>query len=1043
MTTGVETVTYSTPGYGVLSGASSSSAGRAQIDLPINGITVSDAAYGAVDDGLSGWFTASWTISQPNLTLLTSAISTTVTNNGSYNNGTVATVWFPGLVGQTGTTPSQEWVNKPIAVAGAGMNGGTLVAIVVGFYNDKNNGGNATLLLDRPAPTTFSAVAANVLCPCFTRTEDGSGYPTAVGKSIWINNSGDTSAGTSNIIMFTPISTTISAVVSPFTATLAVNITAATQTAQISRVVWGTDNKTAIVAAGTAAVNTNRRSLFFPGFTTPYSTGLYCIFNWLPNTTFGPTAAQYNATVAAGTVNWLTSGKEVRTFVCSDPGYNPGYPYMTDFEGPKITGIPWNAPAHPILSQTITGTVHLPRCNTLNTITCVVTGDSWGVPNPSGTGGNDHYSLLCAQIQRQNPGKTIRFINRAISAQTWYHLNGVASIKPSWYSPAGNTWLSFIQADNPDLVVIYMTGNNDANSGMWTHRNDIQSVINKIRAFTSVNGLPPDILMVAGTVKSAEAFNNNPEGGQWQHEHYCAFLRAFARAQGIGYLDFLDYSMLTVDGWSTGRNILRHVPPLASGTATASSPYVIPIQCRDWFAVIALGITYTGQLFWTTAGKLSITLSNKPDNRLWIQPDGSNNLNVCAVAWGMPVTTTCSITSGAAALTTSGQTSLAVSSTVLNGFAPSYVLGNASNSWVSGIVGSCIMAPGVLYSGNDFRTYGMAYTNGANVFGADGCGTASATTTLRYGGQMFMASDATAKADIIVAGAGATTHMLTGANSLVTKVNTYTDYQNVGLLANASNTLAASAQTVFLGSITVAPTYHQAVSAGNDAGTRPVLTIQVRDNHVRLGYLLGGTSLTDVRSALQKNEIVWWEGEVERFGGPYAPKIFADASVTVQVLDLWIGERDLYLPQATNREVWGGNDPQVSDKYGGDTSHYSQLGISRVVGDLMLAQSFATGTTYANNFGTNTPIAGFSYTIPANQSLTKFTPAGVLATGTVTLPSVFPQGGRLEIFSSQTITALTVSAPTGYTIDGTAATTISGGSTIAYRLNGTVFTRVL
>ena len=282
------------------------------------------------------------------------------------------------------------------------MNGGTLVAIVVGFYNDKNNGGNATLLLDRPAPTTFSAVAANVLCPCFTRTEDGSGYPTAVGKSIWINNSGNTSAGTSNIIMFTPISTTISAVVSPFTATLAVNITAATQTAQISRVVWGTDNKTAIVAAGTAAVNTNRRSLFFPGFTTPYSTGLYCIFNWLPNNTFGPTAAQYNATVAAGTVNWLTSGKEVRTFVCSDPGYNPGYSYMTDFEGPKITGIPWNAPAHPILSQTITGTVHLPRCNTLNTITCVVTGDSWGVPNPSG--GGETITIRCCA--RKSSAKT-------------------------------------------------------------------------------------------------------------------------------------------------------------------------------------------------------------------------------------------------------------------------------------------------------------------------------------------------------------------------------------------------------------------------------------------------------------------------------------------------------------------------------------------------------------------------------------------------------------------------------------------------------------
>ena len=66
----------------------------------------------------------------------------------------------------------------------------------------------------------------------------------------------------------------------------------------------------------------------------------------------------------------------------------------------------------------------------------------------------------------------------------------------------------------------------------------------------------------------------------------------------------------------------------------------------------------------------------------------------------------------------------------------------------------------------------------------------------------------------------------------------------------------------------------------------------------------------------------------------------------------------------------------------------------------------------------------------------------MLATGTVTLPRNVPQGSRVQIMSTQTITALTIAAPSGYTLAGTAVTALAANATVAWILNGTVFYRV-
>jgi hypothetical protein len=66
------------------------------------------------------------------------------------------------------------------------------------------------------------------------------------------------------------------------------------------------------------------------------------------------------------------------------------------------------------------------------------------------------------------------------------------------------------------------------------------------------------------------------------------------------------------------------------------------------------------------------------------------------------------------------------------------------------------------------------------------------------------------------------------------------------------------------------------------------------------------------------------------------------------------------------------------------------------------------------------PLTAFTITIPAHTSLMMINPAGTLATGTFTMEANPSDGQRACLVSTQTQTAITISAPTGQTIGGLA-----------------------
>lgn len=85
------------------------------------------------------------------------------------------------------------------------------------------------------------------------------------------------------------------------------------------------------------------------------------------------------------------------------------------------------------------------------------------------------------------------------------------------------------------------------------------------------------------------------------------------------------------------------------------------------------------------------------------------------------------------------------------------------------------------------------------------------------------------------------------------------------------------------------------------------------------------------------------------------------------------------------------------------------------------------------------PSTGFSITVGNRTNVLTLNPAGVLATGAITMPASPVDGMPVEVSTTQTVTSLTVSPNTGQTINN-APTTLLAGSGFKYFYNKTAAT---
>lgn len=907
-----------------------------------------ESMHRVMDDGLRAYCSASWNQGSHLFSMFSASGSLRFSPTTAFDGSPAIAAHFTSAPASA-TGPNPEWIGKPIGLVLADTQIPPILTRVIDFYYDPQNRFTPTFVIEGPVPEGLDGSECRIACPCFT--------PADIGKRIWISDATHPSAGHGNPVAIMPFRSTIVRAEAPFAVEVADPITATSRTDQPgSLVVWGTDNSPGVRRAGKRATATGLTTITFGRSGRPHATGLACLFDWVPN--HGPASVEEVAGSAAmAALQWVSVDCEL--LILSACGAR-GNEYSGGFQDTAFrkTAVSWNAPAQPPPAKGIVARQHFPRCATLNEIVVVVTGDSWAVTNSGGHAGNDHAAPIIEELIRQNPAKRIQVLNRAIGGSSWAWLNGrrqPSGPLPDWYSDPNGEWLQYIetvtladgQERTPDLVLILMTGNNDSAPGGAIHRNDIASVIAKVRRWPAVNGLPPDVAMMCGGTKDVELFT--PGGGleAYYHaaEYVTGFLRSFARCNRIGLFDLGTTIALSTDGWAPEHLTLRQVPPLLLGEAGPTTPYSARYLCRDFYVAIRLGDeSESGEAFWARTGGLSISLSQKCDNRLWLGPDTRGHLQVCAVSWGMPVPTSYAIDAASRQLTTFEHETVALPGKPLRVAAPGFGIWS-DGKFRNDMVGKCLLIPAIGFQDADYRTTIQSITNDQNVFACDGNASATPARMFHVGGQMFMASDASAGVDILVGGAGRDNHLLTGSGTLVTRCeyDGFRDFRTVQIEAPPRTTLDHATGLVFVGAIVQAPTYDKPVQVAQDAGNGAILTVRVQGTRARVGYVRGGQKGMDWRTTLRNHESVVWEGEIERMGGPFVPRVWSTRPATVEMVDVWIGERSIFMPELTHREVWGVGDPECTWATGGDTSHMSQAGIRHIIGRIARTQDLSFG----------------------------------------------------------------------------------------------------
>ncbi|HHA2081868.1 TPA: SGNH/GDSL hydrolase family protein [Enterobacter asburiae] len=269
--------------------------------------------------------------------------------------------------------------------------------------------------------------------------------------------------------------------------------------------------------------------------------------------------------------------------------------------------------------------------------TVVIMGDSISTDGPNALSkGDSMASVIAGEIQNQNPGATINFLNRAIGGQTWLNANTKPTSFPAWYTDTTKDWLEYVQADAPDLLILAF-GMNDANG---FNAGAIHAVVNKIKAWAKV----PSILFVTNPVPAiATTWSGGAgfydtifqEGRDWA----AGYARTYAKFYGYSVLDMNRQFCLIRDG----RDYLD-IPLTFSGTYNQSFIHDTTLIARDF--------SISGDIATWPAGKvLQLKVGSGSLDTVFIT-NQAGNFKVTAFCTGqqstayVDVTTTVPVTAG-------------------------------------------------------------------------------------------------------------------------------------------------------------------------------------------------------------------------------------------------------------------------------------------------------------------------------------------------------------------------------------------------------------
>lgn len=216
---------------------------------------------------------------------------------------------------------------------------------------------------------------------------------------------------------------------------------------------------------------------------------------------------------------------------------------------------------------------HLKALQRTQAPVAVIMGDSISTEGPDTYANTvNMWSVIKQRLQTCNPDKTFTFHNRAIGGKTWVDANGTPTGGlPAWYTIPSNTWLSYVQSLNPDVVFLAF-GMNDANG---FNAGAVDAVVQKILLWSKV----PDIVFITNPVPALTTLY--PDGAgfgfvepvfQEGRDYAAGWVRTYAKSKGYGLIDINRMFVAARDGYDPVASIMRRIETVAGGSYTASVP---------------------------------------------------------------------------------------------------------------------------------------------------------------------------------------------------------------------------------------------------------------------------------------------------------------------------------------------------------------------------------------------------------------------------------------------------------------------------------------
>lgn len=657
-----------------------------------------------------------------------------------------------------------------------------------------------------------------------------------------------------------------------------------------------------------------------------------------------------------------------------------------------------NPPPVPWPGNTLIPDLHLRTARAaVGPVKIIVLGDSQATRIYNDMAATGFPDVLCSAIQRKNPGLSIDCReNMAIGGTTWHAFDpagpdlgqGVgrpatapASL-PTWYSPTGNQYYTFVQAKCPHVLVV-----------KWGFNDGYTITPSAVRAFFNVTqgtawrtacGFNPDVILVTegGPGQAVQGGYTSPDPRRYAAD----FVRSLSLTCAIrlanggcpGLVDLGRARDLAGYGWSTQDLIPERAPDVVPSASPNNGPTITTTS----FTWPSWTMDYGG-----TISTARVTAANPA---AWWSTVGTIRFSLGAGAAGQPTNTTGN--NGLTLAPDGGE------------FVLGYAVGTGNYT--------------VRVSIYDVTVTATATSSGSTVTCAAAC--------------TNMAFDEGGSIDIPGAGAA-------GATLTTTVTSISADGRTI--------TLADPVITPFT-SASKALRFYWDLIPTTDTGVTARCTVVLTFCEAGFVFQRQGAYFRIYDGGCFSCGPIW-SGPVVVFGGFHKPKITFGAistwrfqtTATTNVPRVVRGRPDStpYAVTATDTEMWG-NKPSGAGRYaGGNWVHPSTF---EAVLDRVLEEVDWNLDVGGQRSAEVTPVTGFSYAVPANQTLTLFTPAGTLASGTVTLPAGIAENQPVQITSTQAITSLTIVAPTGLTLVGATATTIPANGTLTWRRAGNKLVRV-